>query len=180
MLAFVVSITGAIGSLVLLVIQFLSSRKQRFPGLLGFRSVKIWKTIPAFLAFLCFIAVAFSIYHSQGEYSPASDRKRELALEADSLSDLLSEMRKQQAFDKGSHLRREEELTSALKSRITNAYTLTTPVIHRDTIVIVVRDTANERKLKGRLENMQLKNFELLKTIDSLRLQNAANDKEEK
>lgn len=174
----IVSIAGAAGALALLIIQLLSSRKQRLAGILKFRSVRIWNIIPSFVTFLGFLVIAFSLYYSGGTSSSLFGKKEELALKVDSLSALLGKARTQQDSEKTSHFRREEDLTSALKSKITNAYTLATPEVRIDTIVVVVRDTTNEKRLKGRLEHMQLKNFELLKTIDSLRSQNAVNDKD--
>jgi hypothetical protein len=180
MFALIVSIAGAAGALVLLVIQLLSSRKQRLPRILKSQSAIIWKMVPAFITFLCFLTIIFSLYQGGGASSLLFGEKHELALRADSLSNLLSKERIQQNSEKNIRLRREEELTSALKSKITTAYTLAAPAIRIDTIVVVVRDTANERRLKGRLENMHLKNFELLKTIDSLKAQNTASEREEK
>jgi hypothetical protein len=176
----IIAIAGAVGSLVLLITQLLTSRKQRLVGILRYRPAKIWKIIPSLIAFLCFFSIAVYFYFSGGTSSASFAEKRELALKVDSLSELLNKARMQQDSEKAGHFRREGELTSALKSKITNAYMLATPVVRTDTVVIVVRDTTNERRLKGRLEYMQLKNFELLKTLDSLRSQGAANEKDEK
>jgi hypothetical protein len=176
----IISVAGAIGALALFVIQLISNRKQKFLGIKKNRSIRIWNAAPSLIAFLCFLFVSISFYYNNGTSASIFSGKHELAKQVDSLSALVNAAQSRQSSEEAKYLKREGDLTSALKSKITNAYTLSTPVNRIDTIVVVVRDTANEKRLKGRLERMQLKNFELLKTIDSLHTVNAANEKEEK
>ncbi len=172
MLALIISFTGAICAMALFVFRLNLLRKQGFAGILKHRPEKFWGVIPDLAAFLGFAIIALSIYLEGTAQRGLMNKSDDMTLNADSLSALLEKVNAQHNYEKAGYVRREQELTNALKSKITNAYTLATPVIRTDTIVVIVRDTINEKKLKGRLEQIQLKNFELLKIVDSLRIQN--------
>jgi hypothetical protein len=173
----IISIAGAVGLLALLAIQFLSGGEHILYKMKKNKLIRLWNAFLITAAFFSFLSTAFIFYNGGGS-SFAYNEREDIVRRADSLSNLLDSVRMSQAGEKSDFYKREKELSTALKSKITGAYTLAAPVVRTDTVIIVIRDTASEKKIKEKLDRIQVKNFELLRIVDSLRAVNAGSDKD--
>ena len=170
-LLLVIAISGSLLSLILLLREGFEFQKMKsagnFPVKISYKfSICKLILISIVLIFLLVLSIYFFARIDSEQFT--NREKMELQKQIDSLISELTEIKNQQMLGMSVFQSRETERKKSAKFESDSIERVFQYRV--DTVLIVVRDTTVDKKLKEKLARAQMEKFELSKTIDSLKM----------